>query len=98
MAQTRRRRQRATAMASTKSIWTSLAGWNCWMWASRRSRNCSSDSAGSRTDLAERPWQRLFREDLARPSGVAGPRDLAPLARADWLLELDDIMNDSAQR
>src|ERR1700730_422712 len=93
MAQMRRRRQRETAMASTNSISTSLAGWNCWMWASRRSWNCSWDSAGSTTDLAERPWRRLLRDDLARPSGVAGPRDLAPLARAVWILRLDDIMN-----
>src|SRR6202043_2151286 len=74
-------------------ISTALAGWNCWMWASRRSWNCSRDSAGSRTDLAERSWRRLLRHDLARPSGVAGPRDLAPLARAVWVLRLDDIMN-----
>ena len=56
--------------------------------------------AGSTTDLAERPWRRLLRDDLARPCGVAGPRDLAPLARAAsafetslrLLLRSDDMM------
>src|SRR5665213_1410832 len=93
MAQMRRSRQRATAMASTRSISTGLAGWNCWMWASRRSWNCSPDSAGSTTDLEDRPWLRLLRADLARPSGVAGPRDLAPLARAVLILRSDDMMD-----
>src|SRR5437867_2612084 len=27
------------------------------------------------------PWRREFRDDLSCPSGVLGPRDLAPLAR-----------------
>jgi hypothetical protein len=31
------------------------------------------------------PWRKLLREDLALPSGVRGPRDLAPFRREAWI-------------
>lgn len=36
----------------------------------------------------ERPWRVALRDERARPAGVAGPRDFAPLARAvaDFML------------
>src|ERR1041385_7489123 len=91
MARMRRRRHRAITITRTNSISTWLAGWNWWMWASSRTWKSSLDSADSTTDCAERPWVRLLREEMARPSGVVGQWDLAPLARADLVLRSDDM-------
>src|SRR5260221_10959138 len=41
--------------------------------------------------LAVRPWLKAFIELVARPWGVFGPRDLAPLIRADSALVRFDI-------
>ena len=47
------------------------------------------DMAGRAAARVARPWRRAFWEERARPSGVAGPWDLAPLARAVADLVLD---------
>lgn len=40
------------------------------------------------------PWRRAFWEERARPAAVAGPWDLAPLARAvtDFLLDVGLVL------
>src|SRR6188768_2704396 len=69
-------------MAETSSDSMGVCGRNRSRWVWRRSWNSALDSLGKRTSRAKRPWRRAFCEERALPSGVTGPRDLAPLARS----------------
>src|SRR5258706_340510 len=53
--------------------------------------NWSGSSLWRTRVLAVRPWLKAFIELVARPWGVFGPRDLAPLIRADSALVRFDI-------
>src|SRR5260370_40763975 len=86
----RRMRQRAATISSTRSSSAGPAGW----YLAKKSLNKRSNSSGSSVSriiiLTEvRPCFKALRDDLARPSGDTGPRDLAPL-----ILEISDLRFD----
>ena len=52
------------------------------------------EADGSAVAWVARPWRRAFCDERARPAAVAGPWDLAPLARAvkDFLLDVGLVL------
>jgi hypothetical protein len=80
------RSARSSAAARMSWNWAADAGW----YSAVRQVILASTSSGSMSTLtaiesgsrAQRPWRRRVPEQWALPSGVAAPRDFAPLARA----------------
>src|SRR6266403_4837212 len=89
----RRVRQRQATISSTRSVSAGVAG--SWM-PNNLLRTSSNwpESSQSRRILplpAVRPCLIALRDDFSLPSGVVGPRDFAPLARAVSDFRFDTI-------
>src|SRR5579859_5615767 len=90
MLQTRRMRQRAATISATSVASAGVAGWYISRYSVSTWRKPSGSSQSSTSVWeARKPNFRALREEMARPSGVLGPRDLAPLMREDSALDKD---------
>ena len=90
--------QRATVMVSTKAFSAGVRGWNSAMREEVELLEAVLGFAFEDDGLRQEPWRIPFWEEMALPSPVTGPLDLAPWARAESILRCELIRRQDGAR